>query len=172
MKLNYKSQKKQSRKLSVKFEIASRTAMALLCQHWKIFQTEKERQDALLIAEIFPQQTSYLVESLPKCESPIERAFVFELARHCIPAIPQYAIPPYRADFALADYRIVVELDGHDYHASREARQRDAQRDRFLSANGWRVIRFTGREVYQHPSRCAIDLSHIIKGLPLMDWRR
>jgi 2-isopropylmalate synthase len=55
----------------------------------------------------------------------------------------QVPIGPYVADFASATHRLVVELDGGQHAES----ARDARRDSFLHANGWRVLRFWNNDV-------------------------
>lgn len=46
---------------------------------------------------------------------------------------------------------VVVELDGYEFHASREAFGRDRRRDRALQALGLRVLRFTYAEAFRNP---------------------
>jgi very-short-patch-repair endonuclease len=55
----------------------------------------------------------------------------------------QVPIGPFVADFASVEYYIVVEVDGSQHAES----QADAERDAFLAANGWRVLRFWNNEV-------------------------
>jgi very-short-patch-repair endonuclease len=64
----------------------------------------------------------------------------------------------YRIDFTLVALRIAVELDGHDYHKTREQRAHDARKARFLTMVGWLVFRFTGDEVHADPQGCAAEL--------------
>ena len=59
----------------------------------------------------------------------------------------QFRIGRYRADFAFPDCKLIIETDGHDFHKTKEQRTYDAERDRFLSLEGWRVLRFTRRMV-------------------------
>lgn len=47
--------------------------------------------------------------------------------------------------------RVVVEADGHAYHASRAAIERDRRRDAVLARRGYRVLRFTWRQVTSRP---------------------
>ena len=56
----------------------------------------------------------------------------------------QVVIAPYIADFAARAERLVIELDG-DSHAGREGY--DAARTAVLEAKGYRVIRFTNRDI-------------------------
>jgi very-short-patch-repair endonuclease len=55
----------------------------------------------------------------------------------------QVPIGPFIADFASIGHRLVVELDGGQ-HADSET---DVRRDRFLKADGWRVVRFWNNDV-------------------------
>jgi very-short-patch-repair endonuclease len=50
-------------------------------------------------------------------------------------------------DFAWPALRIAVEVDGFEFHGSREAFQRDHDRDRNLAAAGFQVLRFTWRQL-------------------------
>jgi very-short-patch-repair endonuclease len=53
----------------------------------------------------------------------------------------QVPIGPYVADFVCVGAKLVVELDGPP-HDSPQQRLDDAGRDAWLSAQGWRVLRF------------------------------
>lgn len=76
----------------------------------------------------------------------------------------------YRIDFAFYGPRwsahpakIAVELDGHDFHErTKEQATTDKRRDRLMQASGWRVLRFTGSEVWKDAVECltqVIDLA-------------
>lgn len=71
----------------------------------------------------------------------------------------------YRLDFTLISdqRRVVVELDGHAYHASKAARSADAGRDLALTKAGWTPVRFTGSDIWRDADGCAA------KVLDLMD---
>lgn len=82
--------------------------------------------------------------------------------------IPQMKVGKYRGDFAVINdnARLFVEVDGYAFHdATRDQLEHDRQRDRFLMARGWRVARFTGREVWKDADRCADDVAAILRGL-------
>ncbi|WP_309617592.1 DUF559 domain-containing protein [Salinibacterium sp.] len=51
-----------------------------------------------------------------------------------------------RVDFLLGD-RLVVEIDGAEFHTTREAFEEDRRRDALLRALGYRVLRFSYRQV-------------------------
>lgn len=77
---------------------------------------------------------------------------------------PQAKIGAYRVDFRVTHYDrsgpsrgfvcvgLVVECDGHDFHEKTKAQaQKDKARDRFLAAEGYTVLRFTGSEIWADP---------------------
>jgi very-short-patch-repair endonuclease len=56
----------------------------------------------------------------------------------------QHPISPYFADFACVGQRLVIEIDGGYHDAVGEA---DLNREAYLRANGWRMIRFSDTEI-------------------------
>ena len=57
----------------------------------------------------------------------------------------------YEVDFLWPDQRLVVEVDGHAYHANRRAFERDRERDAALAAAGITVVRVTWRQLAGAP---------------------
>ncbi len=55
----------------------------------------------------------------------------------------QHSIPPYIVDFACVEASVILEIDGGQHAAS----ARDAARDAYLAAHGWRVLRFWNNDV-------------------------
>jgi very-short-patch-repair endonuclease len=58
----------------------------------------------------------------------------------------QATIGPYFADFACHRRRLVIELDGGQHNREEEGR-RDARRDAYMRANGYRILRFWNNDV-------------------------
>lgn len=77
----------------------------------------------------------------------------------------QHADRKYRADFLIHyDGRaVVVELDGHDWHKTKDQRGKDAAKDRWLQARGIRVVRFTGSQVYADTQGCVRELLDVVR---------
>lgn len=69
----------------------------------------------------------------------------------------------YRVDYILKDARLIIELDGHDHHSTKEQLEKDAIRQRYLSRAGYTVIRFTGREIYRDAAACVLEVRQIYK---------
>jgi very-short-patch-repair endonuclease len=84
----------------------------------------------------------------------------------------QIQIGPYRVDFLL-DYEpgsglppLIVEVDGHEFHErTKEQAQRDKARDRFLVGRNYRLVRFTGSEIYADPMSAADQAIAILIGI-------
>jgi len=55
----------------------------------------------------------------------------------------------HEVDVLWPDQRLVVEIDGYHFHASRAAFERDRRRDAELQAAGHRVLRVTWRQITQ-----------------------
>jgi very-short-patch-repair endonuclease len=135
-----------------------------------------------------PNSGRWLVQQLQRLESPIEaRLFVHLVGQITTSTVcdiePQKQIGKYRADFAIssagneemetglgetpmAHVRLIVEADGHDFHErTKEQAQRDKQRDRELQRLGWKVIRFTGSEIWKDAAGCAREVMGQIETL-------
>jgi very-short-patch-repair endonuclease len=81
------------------------------------------------------------------CESGTETLFWLRM-HHWRPR-RQLAIPGVgRVDFLFGD-RLVVEVDGEEFHTDPFAFERDRHRDAVLSAMGFRVLRFSYRQVME-----------------------
>jgi len=79
--------------------------------------------------------------------------------------ISQHPVGIYFADFVLypnSKIPAVVEIDGHEYHKTKEQRLNDYKRERFFMKEGYIVIRFMASEVFVDAIQCvekAIGLS-------------
>lgn len=64
----------------------------------------------------------------------------------------------YRVDFILKDARLIIELDGHAYHSTKEQLEKDADRRLYLTRAGYAVINFTGRQINRDPAACVAEV--------------
>jgi very-short-patch-repair endonuclease len=79
-------------------------------------------------------------------DSILERWLYYDIRRsYRGKIIPQYPIGPYWADFAIPQYKLVIELDGHKYHKDRK--DHDRKRDAYMYRQGWKVMRFSYHDV-------------------------
>ncbi|MBO9578986.1 MAG: DUF559 domain-containing protein [Microbacteriaceae bacterium] len=83
----------------------------------------------------------------PSSESGGESAVRLRLRRLRIPYRSQVSIVGVgRVDFLIGQ-RLVIEVDGYEFHSDREAFESDRERDRRLAALGYIVIRVTYRQL-------------------------
>jgi very-short-patch-repair endonuclease len=112
------------------------------------------------------------------CESPIEKIVNLELYKlyeyfpvdEC-KVHPQVIIGKYVVDFLITyeipntskELMIVVECDGHEFHEkTREQVARDKERDRFMTLEGYTILRYSGREICEDPFSVVRDVQHLI----------
>lgn len=72
----------------------------------------------------------------------------------------QHPIGPYTVDFYCAALRVVVELDGA---AHRGRKAEDAYRQEWLERRGFRVIRFTNRQVEEETRSVRLRLLEVLR---------
>ena len=65
----------------------------------------------------------------------------------------------YRADFLWPDHKLVVEVDGYQFHGHRQAFERDRRKDQALLAAGYRVLRVTWRQLRDEPLAVAAAIA-------------
>jgi very-short-patch-repair endonuclease len=85
-------------------------------------------------------------------ESELEEAFLELCREHGLPR-PEVAVwlstseGHLKADFVWWARRLVAETDGYAFHRHRQAFERDHRRDGLLHLAGWKVRRFTWRQI-------------------------
>ena len=73
----------------------------------------------------------------------------------------------YIADAAFPDAKLDIEVDGWWHYKHEPTRERDIIRDQTLRANGWQVLRVSGRYLYAHREEVkALIIQHI--AMPVM----
>lgn len=65
----------------------------------------------------------------------------------------------HEVDFAWPDRRLVVEVDGYAFHASRSAVEHDRRREADLDAAGFEVLRCTWRQITTEPEALLVRLA-------------
>lgn len=68
----------------------------------------------------------------------------------------------YEVDLLWREQRLIVEGDGFAYHATRQAFERDRARDAALQAAGYRVVRFTWRQITTEPHALIAQLARLL----------
>lgn len=105
---------------------------------------------------------SVLTTHLPAFESALselETRF-FELLQEAGVPIPDVnvTVAGMMVDCLFPAVRLVVELDGHEFHADPIASEQDRRREMRLRKLGYRVVRYTWRQVTETPDEVIADL--------------
>jgi very-short-patch-repair endonuclease len=74
----------------------------------------------------------------------------------------QIPIGIYVADF-LINGKYIIEIDGHEYHKTKEQRYADYVKERYYLRSGYFIIRFMGTEVFINSEKCILDTFEIIE---------
>ncbi len=91
-------------------------------------------------------------------DSPLERMLYYELRyQYKGQIVPQFPLGPYWIDFAIPKYKLALECDGHQYHSSEKAQLHDRNRDVYMKRMGWKVLRFTYKEL------CSENIAYTIQ---------
>ncbi len=96
--------------------------------------------------------------------SELEDAFLafckrFELPRPLVNPV----VAGYEVDALFAREKLIVELDGFDFHADRAAFERDRERDADTSMVGFQTVRITWTRLMQAPAKEAARLHAILR---------
>lgn len=93
----------------------------------------------------------------------LERRLLAVCRRHSLPTPDcQVIIGPYTVDFLWPEARLIVEVDGWESHGTRSAFEADRARDAWLTSKGYRVIRFTWRQVTREGAEVARTVRTIL----------
>lgn len=109
--------------------------------------------DIKRIRELYENELSYLIKDYPRMNvnsiiemipmNTIERMAWMEIRKLGLPMLPQFPIGKYFADFADPIKKIVIEIDGKEWHDA----SKDMLRDKEMNELGYEVIRFEAKIV-------------------------
>jgi predicted transcriptional regulator of viral defense system len=96
--------------------------------------------------------------------SELERRFIALCGKAGLPR-PQVNLHRhgFEVDFTWPDRSLMVEADSLRHHGTRAAFERDRRRDQRLTVEGWRVVRFTWRQVVDEPDTVVATLRTLLK---------
>lgn len=118
-----------------------------------------------LLREAPAEQACLLTSADGRCESGTETLIKVRLSPYSLKLVPQSWIPGVgRVDFVVGE-RLVVEVDGAEYHTDPARFEADRRRDAALSRRGYRVLRFSYLQVmYRWPEVEAAILAAVFRG--------
>jgi hypothetical protein len=74
-----------------------------------------------------------------------------------------------RVDFLWPDHALIVEVDGRRVHGTRHAFERDRERDQRLMLAGYRVVRFTWKQITREPDKVVARMARLLGGAVRVD---
>lgn len=96
----------------------------------------------------------------------MEAEFLFQLRQH--PDLPEplthQLVEGEPVDFYWPEHRVVVEVDGDQYHSLPRDRLNNTRRDRKLTLAGYIVLRVSELELKSRPERVMADLRALLNG--------
>ncbi len=96
--------------------------------------------------------------------SEFEDAFTDFASRYGLPApITNTELLGYEIDALFPEHRLIVELDGWDFHSDRATFESDRDRDAELLAAGYQTVRITWERLKSQPAREAARLRRILQ---------
>jgi very-short-patch-repair endonuclease len=123
----------------------------------------------LALVDLMVKSDPEAQQLMMQVESPIEQLWLAVWWTTCPPNTKlevQKQIGPYRVDF-FVDSRLVVEVDGYEFHMkTRDQLISDYKRERFLIAQGYPVMRFSGFEVWDDPYACGREVRDYLTRVP------
>ena len=124
------------------------------------------RNEWLRSTAAMPRQLRLLLARVdPASESITESLFRFRMERIGIRMRSQVAIAGVGTVDFVVGARLVIEIDGYAYHSDPDDFERDRRRDARLSARGYRVLRFSYKQVTSHWSEVkAAVLASVARG--------
>jgi predicted transcriptional regulator of viral defense system len=99
----------------------------------------------------------------PERRSELERRFLGVCREAGLPR-PAVNVPVagIEVDFLWPEARLVVEVDGFEFHRDRTAFERDRRRDARLQLAGYRVVRITYRRLVEEPESVVADIAALL----------
>jgi very-short-patch-repair endonuclease len=98
-----------------------------------------------------------------RTRSELERRFLRLCDRHRLPPPEVNArVDQYEVDFIWREQKVIVETDSWQHHSDRAAFESDRARDARLQSLGFRVVRFTWRQVLDTPETVARPLQALV----------
>ncbi|MDY6267949.1 MAG: endonuclease domain-containing protein [Selenomonadaceae bacterium] len=102
-------------------------------------------------------------KSLRHTMTPSERHLWYDFLHDHKPRFQrQRPVGPYIVDFVCYDAALVIELDG-EVHGSEEQRQHDVVRTAYLRQQGFRVLRFRSRDVFEQFEAVCSGIEQAVK---------
>lgn len=70
----------------------------------------------------------------------------------------------FSLDIAFVKYKIAVEVDGWEFHGKHKtSHTADRERQNLLTLHGWRILRYTAKQIRGDIDKCVAEVSQLIQ---------
>ncbi|WP_258194932.1 DUF559 domain-containing protein [Rhodococcus sp. OK519] len=107
--------------------------------------------------------TAQLRMAAVRAASEPERLLDRALNRRRCPLAANEPIGPYVCDFVDGRGRVVVEVDGREFHSAPEVFRSDRKRQNWLVLQGWLVLRYAAYDVLADPDTVAEEIVEAVR---------
>ncbi|WP_157573929.1 DUF559 domain-containing protein [Nocardia jejuensis] len=92
-----------------------------------------------------------------------ERLFARALRDRGLTLLANHPIGPFRVDFVDEASRVIVEIDGREFHSAPAVFRLDRRRQNALLLNGWLVLRYAASDIFQSLDACAEETVEVVR---------
>ncbi|RVW05799.1 DUF559 domain-containing protein [Rhodococcus xishaensis] len=92
-----------------------------------------------------------------------ERLLARALNQRRCPMAANEPVGPYVCDLVDARARVVVEVDGREFHSEPDVFRRDRRRQNWLVRQGWLVLRYAAYDVLADPDAVAEEVAAVVR---------
>jgi len=112
-----------------------------------------QREKRLLYMKNNPNQTAWRLKNLSFPEKIFQEKLIKMKLNEKHLIIRERSFFPYFIDFAFENEKVAIEIDGNQHNEIKRI-ESDSKKDNLLILNGWRVIRFTAKEILNNLDLC------------------
>lgn len=118
-------------------------------------RTPRRRGNARALTQLRRAATGFASEP----ERILDRALIAVGIR----MLTNYRVGAYICDFVDERARVIVEVDGREFHIAPEVFSRDRRRQNRLVLDGWLVLRYSAFDVLANPAAVAAEIAAVVR---------
>lgn len=107
---------------------------------------------------------AYTIKHQAKSATGIESAVASMLKEIGAKYDPQKQMGRFLCDFYVGSANLVIECDGFYWHGIPKVKKRDKNKDKWLAAHGYRVLRLKEHDINRNPDWCKLQILIAISG--------
>jgi very-short-patch-repair endonuclease/predicted transcriptional regulator of viral defense system len=151
-----------TRELEQAHAVAERVGAVRRRRLWALLDRHRAARGSVLLRQLLTELDASGLEPLFLRSRAEEEALAMIISGGLPRPATNVRILGLEVDFLWADLRLVMEVDGLEFHSSAEAMQRDRARDRTLLRGGYLVLRFTWHQLTRERDECLATLASTV----------